>query len=103
MHGHTATVNCICFDSTGDELVSCSSDSTVYIWNVKDYSQLSCFRCEDGVHSVSFSPDNRFTACGLQMQQIQIFDTITGTEVIVDPKLEGLRVRYSPASPVVLM
>lgn len=63
--GHTGWVNSICFSPDGRLLASGSKDGTIKIWKVEDGSLMMTLEAhggEEGVDSVSFSPNGQILA-----------------------------------------
>ena len=59
LHGHTDTINDMCFSPDGRLLLSGSADTTAKVWNPKSGKVLCDFRGHtDDVCAVAFSPDS---------------------------------------------
>ena len=58
LKGHSATVNALAFDRSGERLASASGDQTVRIWDVRTGRETALLRGHtEGVRTVDFSPE----------------------------------------------
>ncbi|XP_065066658.1 ribosome biogenesis protein bop1-like [Rhopilema esculentum] len=60
-HGHTAPVNGITIDPTGQWLASGSADNTVRLWEVATCRCLKTIKFEDGIKFIEWSPSASFS------------------------------------------
>jgi len=94
LHGHTAGVTGLSFNSNGNRLASCSADSKVKVWDIEAPRELfSLDGHEAAVTSVTFCPDDRHIASGSKDKTVRLWDTTVGVLVTMktfDSDVSGL-------------
>lgn len=76
--GHTYTISSVTFSPDSTRLATSSWDRTVRVWEVETGKELHCFRHDDYVQSVRFSPDGKLLAS--TGKEVRLFDLTTGQE-----------------------
>ncbi|KIM28341.1 hypothetical protein M408DRAFT_23738 [Serendipita vermifera MAFF 305830] len=99
--GHTERITGIAYSPDGLNVVSCSHDKTVRIWDVATGAPvgepLKGHAC--GVKSIAYSPDGRTIVSGSWDKTIRIWDAATGTpigEPLIGHTSTVMSVAYSP-------
>ena len=73
--GHSESVWSVAFSPQGDRIVSCSSDSTLRLWDLEGHQLGSPFEGHAGVvWSVTFSPQGNFILSGGEDETIRLWD-----------------------------
>jgi glucose repression regulatory protein TUP1 len=83
--GHEQDIYSLDFARNGRMIASGSGDRTVRLWDVESNTQMIQLVIDDGVTTVSISPDNRYVAAGSLDKSVRVW-TITGEMVA---RLEG--------------
>jgi WD40 repeat protein len=77
--GHSALVNSAAFSPDGRQVISCSSDKTLKLWDVITGNVIRTFYGHsDYVYSVAFSPDGRQIISGSMNNMLKLWDVATG-------------------------
>ena len=105
LHGHSRWVGGVAFSPDGNTLASCSDDTTIILWDVKNRKPINprLTGHKDEVLSVAFSPDGKVLASGSKDGTIILWDVV-GHQPLGDPlrshneNVEGsvLSVAFSP-------
>lgn len=99
MSGHGGQVLGVAFTPDGKQLVSCSADKTVRVWDVAKKQQLKTLSTQGaGVYSIAFSPDGKSLATGGADKTVRLINFENGTEVrkFKGPEHEIYSVAFSP-------
>ncbi|KAK5797619.1 hypothetical protein VI817_003910 [Penicillium citrinum] len=81
LEGHSGNLNSVAFSPDGLTLASCSSDSTIKLWDTATGTQQQTLEGHtDTVFSVVFSPDGLTLASGSNDLTIKLWDAVTGTQ-----------------------
>ncbi len=89
---HMASVNLIAFSPTGKQIVACSYDGTLRIWNSFTYQLQKMLKYEYG--PVAFSPDGGTFACGKKL--FELHTGLLKTELILKNSSSVEAVAFSP-------
>lgn len=80
LSGHTRRVWSVCFAPHGRLLASCSSDTTIRLWDPASGNLLKSLQCNSEIsYSLVFSPDGRLLASGSSDCTIRLWDPATGS------------------------
>ncbi|ESP02890.1 hypothetical protein LOTGIDRAFT_156843 [Lottia gigantea] len=100
LHGHSMDVTCVSFGK--EELVTCSGDKTVRVWNIQDFSELPCSPLLAHTYIVNCCTFNKsgtvFATCSTDGKVI-LYDSKTGDQIAIfeHPSKSAVRVcRFSP-------
>lgn len=81
LKGHKSSVTSVCYSSDGKLLASGSLDSTIKIWNTKDYNLQSTRTYHTKqINIISFSPNNQYLASGSYDKHI-IISNLNNNEI----------------------
>jgi len=97
--GHTDGVRSVAFSPNGRQVLSCSNDSTIKLWNIDTGREIMTFSGHESyVRSVAFSPDGRQVLSGSSDSTIKLWDINTGREIMTFSGHEGevTSVAFSP-------
>ncbi|KAK3579281.1 hypothetical protein CHS0354_033360 [Potamilus streckersoni] len=74
--GHTYYVHCVTFSPYGNQLVSCSTDGKLIIWNIKNGTQVSTLQHESKspVRVCCFSTNSRWLVTGSDDENVCLWD-----------------------------
>ncbi len=80
LEGHTNTINGLTLHPLGNLLASCSLDTTIRLWSVKDFEQAPRILAghQRRVWSVSFSPDGSTLVSGSEDLSLKLWNVQTG-------------------------
>lgn len=80
LRGHSKRIGCVTFSPDGLIIASCSSDSSIRLWNLASHA---CVAVLDGhsdwVTCIAFSPDGETLASGSKDKTICLWDLATNT------------------------
>jgi WD40 repeat protein/tetratricopeptide (TPR) repeat protein len=71
---HTAGINALAFDRSGNLLATAGADGTARVWQVATGSQLAVIAHEAPVQVVAFGPDGRWVATGGADGQVRVLE-----------------------------
>ncbi|CAF3497189.1 unnamed protein product [Adineta steineri] len=74
INAHNENVSSIGWNSS-NELVSCSWDQTIKLWNMDTIQSTQTFKCGKAVLSLDISPVNGLLICGFTDRFIRLYDT----------------------------
>ncbi|CAF1252681.1 unnamed protein product [Rotaria sordida] len=74
INAHNENVSSIGWNSP-NELVSCSWDQTIKLWNMDTIQSTQTFKCGKAVLSLDISPVNGLLVCGFTDRFIRLYDT----------------------------
>ncbi|KAF7980262.1 hypothetical protein HWV62_39007 [Athelia sp. TMB] len=80
---HEGSVNAACFSPNNSHIASCSSDSTIRIWNAKSGAQnvLPLRGNNNWIWTIAYSPNGELIASGSTDMTIRLWNAKTGAEV----------------------
>jgi WD40 repeat protein len=82
LKGHTATIQSISFDSSGNFLASASWDKSIKIWRISDGQLIRTLTGHtDVIWSIMFSPDNNFIASGSIDGEVRLWNANNGITI----------------------
>lgn len=90
LEGHTDEVTCLCFNSTGDKLVSGSADSTAIVWSLVKVVGRAKYKFAETVvlnghsgelTSIAFSHDDQRLVTGSEDFSVRVWDGQTSREL----------------------
>ncbi len=78
LKGHSKMLRGIAFSADGKQIVSCSGDRTVRIWNVETGKEEKQLKFKRGARTAIFSPNSKLLAVGGLDRKVYIIDLKTG-------------------------
>jgi WD40 repeat protein len=83
LQGHTDAINSVAFSPDGNQIVSGSSDQSVWVWDAKTGEQLRELQGHTmAIRSVAFSPDGNQIVSGSHDQSMQVWDAKGAMQVM---------------------
>jgi WD40 repeat protein len=87
LEGHSEQVGSAAFSRDGQQIVSCSEDKIIRVWNAQTGDQLAVLESHsEWVTSASFSPDGQQIVSGSEDNTVRVWNAQTGDQLAV---LEG--------------
>ena len=75
LHGHSDSVNSVCFNHDGSQVASGSEDNTVKVWNAKTGDLVQSLQGHSGdVYSVCFNHDGSQVASGSNDKTVKVWN-----------------------------
>ena len=78
LRGHTGRVTAVDFSPDGNTIISGSEDKYIYVWDVNSEEDPRKIICENGVDTVTYSPDGSFILAGGR-EWMSMWDVATST------------------------
>jgi WD40 repeat protein len=96
--GHTGRIYSICFSPDSKQIVSCSKDETIRVWNAQTGVSVCLLSGHTGVCTVAFSQDGKRVASGSLDMTIRVWDVNSG-ELVLGPIMTQAMVYFLGFSP----
>lgn len=86
--GHRGAITGLSFNPEGTQLVSCSTDSTLMLWNFKKKAHAIKYENhEDSVTGVHFSSNGKFIASSSKDRSVRLWKTSVSKNILFKLKL----------------
>jgi len=96
--GHTGRIYSICFSPDSKQIVSCSGDETIRVWNAQTGVSVCLLSGHTGVGTVAFSQDGKHVASGSIDMTIRVWDVNSG-QLVWGPIMTQAMVYFLGFSP----
>ncbi|MCX7665212.1 MAG: hypothetical protein N2112_06680 [Gemmataceae bacterium] len=83
LRGHSDWVSSVAFNNSGSNILSCSVDKTVKLWEIASDEAAKGVGHSGPVTAVALSPDGKLAASGSEDRTIRIWNTDNGAELFV--------------------
>ncbi len=83
LRGHADWVSSVAFSTSGSNILSCSVDKTVKLWEVASDEAAKGVGHSGPLSAVALSPDGKLAASGSEDRTIRIWNTENGAELLV--------------------
>lgn len=100
LEGHLTEVSTVAFSPDDSHIVTASQHDNCYrVWDATDGRELMwCFRHEDGVNCLAYSPNGQYLASGSEDNTVRVWDATTFAEVFCfrDHRRPVYVIQFSP-------